>query len=294
MKKFFSLIAPFFFVAMITACGDSSKKEASSETNTTNSTEVSQNSGSLDAIKKNGVIRIGVFADKPPFGFIDEKGVNQGYDIVFAKRIAKELLGDENKVQFVLVEAANRVEFLKSDKVDLILANFTQTPERAEQVDFTLPYMKVSLGIVVPADLNVSSVDDIKDLTLILNKGTTADAYFSLNHPDIKSLKFDQNTEAYEAFSSGKGQAFAHDNTLLFAWVKDKPQFKVAIKELGNKDVIAGAVKKGNAELKAFVDDLIVKLADERFFNQAYELTLKDAFTDDIKAEDIVIEGGKL
>ena len=207
--------------------------------------------------------------------------------------MAKELLGDENKVQFVAVEAANRVEFLKSDKVDLILANFTQTPERAEQVDFTLPYMKVSLGIAVPADSNVSSVDDLKDLTLILNKGTTADAYFTLNHPDIKSLKFDQNTEAYEAFASGKGGAFAHDNTLLFAWVKDKPGFKVVIKELGNKDVIAGAVKKGNTELKDFVDELITSLESEKFFTRAYEATLKDAFTDDVLAEDIVIEGGK-
>ncbi|WP_300702288.1 cysteine ABC transporter substrate-binding protein [uncultured Campylobacter sp.] len=294
MKKLGLTIFALFTAFMIVACGDSSSKsENNSSTQEANATS-NQTNSSLERIKNNGVIRIGVFADKPPFGFVDERGENQGYDIYFAKRIAKELLGDENKVQFVTVEAANRVEFLKSDKVDLILANFTQTPEREEQVDFTLPYMKVSLGVAVPSDLNVSSVEDIKDLTLILNKGTTADAYFTLNYPDIKNLKFDQNTEAYEAFSSGKGQAFSHDNTLLFAWVKDKPQFKVAIKELGNQDVIAGAVKKGDAELKQFVDDLITKLGNEKFFTAAYEATLKDAFTDDIKAEDIVIEGGKL
>jgi len=96
---------------------------------------------SLEKIKENDVIRIGVFGDKPPFGYIDENGENQGYDIYLAKRITKDLLGDESKVEFVVTEAANRVEYLQSGKVDLILANFTVTPERKEAVDFANPYM---------------------------------------------------------------------------------------------------------------------------------------------------------
>lgn len=292
MKKVLSTFLTLFVAAFIAACGGNAPKDNNAtEANATSS--AFSNEGALAKIKENGVIRIGVFGDKPPFGYVDNAGVNQGYDVYFAKRIAKELLGDENKVQFVLVEAANRVEFLKSDKVDIILANFTKTPERAEQVDFALPYMKVSLGVAVPADSNVTSVDDLKDKILILNKGTTADAYFTKNYPDIKTLKFDQNTEAFSAFLDDRGQALAHDNTLLFAWVKDKPNFKVAIKELGDKDVIAPAVTKGNDELRAFLDDLIKKLASEQFFHKDYEATLKDAFTSDINPEDVVIEGGK-
>lgn len=248
---------------------------------------------SMTRIKKNGVVRIGVFGDKPPFGYVDGNGRNQGYDVVFARRIAKELLGDENKVQFVLVEAANRVEFLRSDKVDIILANFTRTPEREEQVDFCLPYMKVALGVVVPDDSEISSVEDLKDKTLIVNKGTTADAYFTKNYPDLKMLKYDQNTEAFAALLDKRGDALAHDNTLLFAWVKEHPNFKVVIKELGNQDVIAPAVKKGDKELQAYINALIVSLADEQFFHKDYDETLKGHFSDDIKADDVVIEGGK-
>ena len=249
---------------------------------------------SIERIKNAGVVKIGVFGDKPPFGYVDEKGANQGYDIIFAKRIAKELLGDENKVEFVLVEAANRVEFLKSNKVDIILANFTQTPERAEQVDFALPYMKVALGVAVPKDSEIKSVEDLKDKTLILNKGTTADAYFTKNHADIKTLKFDQNTETFAALMDKRGDALAHDNTLLFAWVKERPDYKVVIKELGNQDVIAPAVKKGDKELKEFIDNLIISLAAEQFFHKAYDESLKAHFGADIKADDVVIEGGKL
>lgn len=289
MKKLILAVLGLFVAVFLTACGaDSKKSEANAtDTNATATTSV------LETIKANDVIRIGVFSDKPPFGFMDVSGVNQGYDIVFAKRIAQELLGDENKVQFVPVEAANRVEFLKSDKVDIILANFTQTPERAEQVDFTLPYMKVSLGIVVPESSTISSIDDLKGKKLIVNKGTTADAFFTKNYPDIELVRYDQNTETFAALKDGRGDALSHDNTLLFAWAKDNEGFKVVVRELGSKDVIAAAVQKGNVELKDFIDSLIIKLAEEQFFHKAYEISLKDAFTDDINPEDVVIEGGK-
>ncbi|EFT0415383.1 transporter substrate-binding domain-containing protein [Campylobacter upsaliensis] len=277
MKKILLSIFTAFVAVFLAAC-DSSESGVNS----------------IERIKNAGVVKIGVFGDKPPFGYVDEKGANQGYDIIFAKRIAKELLSDENKVEFVLVEAANRVEFLKSNKVDIILANFTQTPERAEQVDFALPYMKVALGVAVPKDSEIKSVEDLKDKTLILNKGTTADAYFTKNHADIKTLKFDQNTETFAALMDKRGDALAHDNTLLFAWVKERPDYKVVIKELGNQDVIAPAVKKGDKELKEFIDNLIISLAAEQFFHKAYDESLKAHFGADIKADDVVIEGGKL
>ncbi|ELW3221190.1 cysteine ABC transporter substrate-binding protein [Campylobacter upsaliensis] len=277
MKKILLSIFTAFVAVFLAAC-DSSESGVNS----------------IERIKNAGVVKIGVFGDKPPFGYVDEKGANQGYDIIFAKRIAKELLGDENKVEFVLVEAANRVEFLKSNKVDIILANFTQTPERAEQVDFALPYMKVALGVVVPEDSEIKSVEDLKDKTLILNKGTTADAYFTKNYADIKTLKFDQNTETFAALMDKRGDALAHDNTLLFAWVKERPDYKVVIKELGNQDVIAPAVKKDDKELKEFIDNLIISLAAEQFFHKAYDESLKAHFGADIKADDVVIEGGKL
>jgi len=203
------------------------------------------------------------------------------------------LVGYENKVQFVLVEAANRAEFLASDKVDITLANFTVTPERKEVVDFALPYMKVALG-VASKDGDITDVSQLKDKTLLINKGTTADLYFTKNHPEIKLLKFDQNTETFGAMLDGRGDAIAHDNTLLFAWTKSNPGFKVGIRSLGDQDVIAPAVKKGNDELRKWLDDLIVKLADEKFFHADYDATLAPVYGDDIKADDVVIEGGKL
>lgn len=247
----------------------------------------------LAKIKKRGYVRVGVFSDKPPFGYVDKEGKNQGYDIYFAKRIAKDLLGDESKVKFELVEAAGRVEVLVSDKVDITLANFTKTPERARVVDFALPYMKVSLGVVSPDGAVIKSVDELKGKKLIVNKGTTADAYFTKNHPDIELVKYDQNTETFAALVDKRGTALAHDNALLFAWAKENPGFTVGIEALGEIDVIAPAVKKRNKALLEWLNNEIIELGKENFFHKNYDATLKPIYGDSVDPESLVVEGGK-
>lgn len=249
-----------------------------------------ENQSSIDKIKAEGKVRIGVFSDKPPFGFVDEKGENQGYDIYLAKRIAKDLLGDENKVEYVLVEAANRVEYLESNKVDIILANFTVTPERKEKVDFANPYMKVALGVVSSDGSPIKSVEELKGKKLLVNKGTTAEIYFTKNHPDIELIKYEQNTETFAALTDGRGDALAHDNTLLFAWAKENPGYTTFITSLGDEDTIAPAVKKGDTELLEWLNKEIDTLTSEGFFKEAFEKTLVPAYGDTVKPESVIFE----
>ncbi|MFV0350853.1 MAG: cysteine ABC transporter substrate-binding protein [Oscillospiraceae bacterium] len=275
LLKTLALLAVFTLVfASLAACGQKASES------------------SLDRIKKAGVVRIGVFSDKPPFGYVDENGDNQGYDVYFAKRIAKDLLGDETKVEFVLVEAASRVEYLESGKVDIILANFTVTPERSEKVDFALPYMKVALGVVSPEGEVITDVEQLKGKTLIVNKGTTAETYFTENYPDIELLKFDQNTEAFNALKDGRGAALAHDNTLVFAWAIENAGFTVGIESLGSLDAIAPAVQKGDAELLKWLNDEIETLGKENFFHAAYDATLLPVYGDTVAPDSVVVEGG--
>lgn len=225
-------------------------------------------------IKEKGVIRIGVFGDKPPFGYIDANGKNQGFDVEIAKEITNDLFGSPDKVEFVLTEAANRVEYLKSNKVDLILANFTQTPEREEVVDFAAPYMNVALGVVSPKDALITDIKQLEGKTLLVNKGTTADAYFSKNHPEISLLKFDQNTETFDALKDGRGVALAHDNALLWAWAKENPNFDVAIGNIGPSENISPAVRKGDQALLDFINKEIADLKANGKLKAAYEKTL--------------------
>ncbi|HCD43420.1 MAG TPA: amino acid ABC transporter substrate-binding protein [Lachnoclostridium sp.] len=248
----------------------------------------------LSEIKDAGTIKIGVFSDKNPFGYVDSNGKIQGYDVYFAKRLAKDLLGSEDKVEFVYVEAASRVEYLKSAKVDVILANFTVTDERKEQVDFALPYMKVALGVVSPDAALITDVAQLKDKTLIVVKGTTAETYFSENHPEVKLLKFDEYQEAYDALLDGRGDAFSTDNTEILAWAIQNKGFTVGIESIGNLDTIAPAVQKGNKELLDWINSEIETLGKEEFFHKDFEETLKPVYGDEIDPENLVVEGGQV
>ena len=194
MKKFLSLLVTFAAaLGVLAGCGSakgaSSEQTAAEGSTVQASSEAStENAGgnvvyrTLDEIKESGTVKIGVFSDKNPFGYVDEKGEYQGYDVYFAERLAKDL-GVE--VEYVSTDAANRVEYLKSGKVDIILANFTVTEERAESVDFALPYMKVALGVVSPDDALITSAEQLNGKKLIVTKGTTAETFFTENYPDV-------------------------------------------------------------------------------------------------------------
>lgn len=243
----------------------------------------------LDEIVESGTLTIGVFSDKKPFGYVDENGEYQGYDVYFARRLAEDL-GVE--LELVSVDAPNRVEYLTSAKVDIILANFTVTPERAEVVDFALPYMKVALGVVSPDDALITSVEDLRGKTLIVSKGTTAETWFTANEPEVVLQKYDTYTETFNALLDGRGDALSTDNTEVLAWAIDNPGFTVGIETLGSLDTIAPAVQKGNDTVLAFINEEIEKLAEEQFFHADYDATLKEVYGDAVDPDNLVVEGG--
>ncbi|EPD78271.1 MULTISPECIES: transporter substrate-binding domain-containing protein [Atopobiaceae] len=247
---------------------------------------------SVDDIKTSGAVNIGYFSDKAPFGYVDKDGNPAGYDVVFGNRLAQDL-GVE--ARYVSTDGLNRVPFLQSNKVDIMLANFTVTDERAEKVDFSLPYMKIKLGIVSPEAAVIRSVDELEGKKLIVSKGTTAETYFEKQHPNVQLVKFDSYADAYNALLDGRGDAFSTDNTEVLAWVKSNPGFVVGVDDLGNADTIAAAVHKGNTTLLEFINNEITgPLAEESFFHKDYEETLRPVYGDDVDPETIVVEGGKV
>ncbi|MCQ2543577.1 MAG: transporter substrate-binding domain-containing protein [Lachnospiraceae bacterium] len=243
----------------------------------------------LDEIKASGKINIGVFSDKSPFGYVDENGKYAGYDVYFAEKIGEDL-GVE--INYVSTEAANRIEYLQTGKVDIILANFTVTPERAEEVDFALPYMNVALGVVSPSDAVITSLDEIgADDEVIVISGTTAETYLTKNYPNIKLQKYDAYAQAKTAFENRNGVAWANDNTEVIAFAIENEGYTVGIPSLGDQDTIAPAVTKGNETLLKWLNDEIVAIGADNFFHADYEATLLDTYGSDYEDE-LVVESG--
>ena len=287
-KKIASVFAAAAMALSLAACSNSNGSTAASDS-TDDSSAASGSYRTVDQIKESGEITIGVFSDKNPFGYVDNDGKFQGYDVYFADRIAKDL-GVELKL--VPVEAASRVEFLETAKVDIILANFTVTDERKEKVDFALPYMKVALGVVSPDSAIITDAEQLNGKTLIVVKGTTAESYFTENYPDVKLQKYDEYNEAYSALQDGRGDAFSTDNTEVLAWSMNNPGFTVGVESLGSTDAIAPAVTKGNETLLNWINDEITALADEQFFHADYDATLASVYGDNVDKDSLVVEGG--
>ena len=122
-------------VAMVAALGMAACSGGAS-TSSSSSSSAQVGDRSPEQIKEAGEIVIGIFSDKAPFGYIDADGKPAGYDVVYGDRIAADL---GVTAKYVPVDAAARTEVLASNKVDITLANFTVTPERAEKVDFANP-----------------------------------------------------------------------------------------------------------------------------------------------------------
>ena len=244
----------------------------------------------LDEIRDSGTVNIGVFSDKNPFGYVDENGEYQGYDVYFARRLAEDL---GVKLNLVSTEAANRIEYLQTGKVDIILANFTVTPQRAEEVDFALPYMNVALGVVSPDSRVIESLDNWNaDDQMIVISGTTAETYLTENYPDIKLQKYDTYANAKNAIENGSAAAWANDNTEVIAFALQSPGFTVGIPSLGSQDTIAPAVSKGNETLLSWINEEIRELGKESFFHADYEATLADTYGLDFE-DSLVVEGGQ-
>lgn len=296
-KKLLSLgLAVALSAGILTGCGSKEETADASATETTDAAGSTADAAkgnevyrTLDEIKESGTINIGVFSDKNPFGYVDENGEYQGYDIYFANRIGEDL---GVKVNFVSTEAANRIEYLQTGKVDIILANFTVTDERKEEVDFALPYMNVALGVVSRNDNVIESLDNWNpDDSIIVISGTTAETYLIENYPDIPLQKFDSYATAKEAFENGTSVAWANDNTEVIAFSLQNDGYTVGIPSLGSTDTIAPAVTQGNTTLLDWINEEIKSLGEENFFHADYEATLTDTYGSEYE-ESLVVEGG--
>jgi polar amino acid transport system substrate-binding protein len=281
-----ALVLPLIALSLLVGCDKPAEQKPVAKA------APSPSSSYLETIKARDKLIVGVFSDKPPFGYVNEQGGYVGFDTDLGKRFAKDLLGDEKKIEFVVVEPASRIPFLQSDKVDLILANMTVTPERREAVDFTNPNLRVAVQALVPDASPVKTLDDLATKTTIVTTGTTADIWLTKNHPDWKVLKFEKNSESLQALANGRGNAYAQDNLVLFSWAKKNPGYRVLEQKLGDEAPIAPAVKKGNIELRDWVNTELAKLGEEKYLLKLYDQYVRPELAEGTDPNAVIVEGG--
>jgi polar amino acid transport system substrate-binding protein len=250
----------------------------------------SERQDSLQLIRERGHLIAGVFTDKPPFGYVDEQGNYVGYDTDLARHLAGRLLGDESKVEFVAVDPASRVPMLQSGKVDLILANMTVTPERAEVVDFTYPNLRVAVQALVRDDSDIQRFADLAGRTVIVTSGTTADLWLTQNHPEMNLLKYERTSLSLQALADGRGDAYVQDNIVLYGWTKQHPGYRVLEDRLGEVAPVAPAVRKGNLVLRDWLSGELQAMTREGVMLELYDRYLRSQLPDDMDPQRLLMD----
>ena len=216
-------------------------------------------------LKSAGVLRVGSKCDYPPDGFIDEKGANAGVEIDLVRQLAAWALGDPAKLEITCVTAANRIPYLISRKVDLVVATMGVTEERAKVIDFTEPYRWGAGDIMLPKDSPVKTLDELASRTTVMVKGTIEAAWFDGHLPGAKTLRLDGVSDALEALRQGRAEAFAHDEALLIGLVAKNPGYRL-LRELYTPVDTAAGVRKGDAAMRDYVGAAIRRMRDEQLF----------------------------
>jgi len=229
-------------------------------------------------VQQKGKLAVGVKCDYPPFGYIDEAGENAGFEIDVAHRLAAYAFGDPGAVELTCVTGSNRVPFLTTNRIDLIMATMNYTPERAETIDFTSPYFAGGVKMLVPADSSVRGWDDLSGKQVITIKGSTASLWLTQCMPDVEQVQFEQTSEAVTALAQDRAVAFAQDDTLLVDLASKNKATKV-VGEVRADSPWGMGVRKGDTATKAWVDAAIKKLQDEDLFWKAFQESVSDKAT---------------
>lgn len=161
----------------------------------------------VDEIVSRGTINIGVLVDLPPYGLLNDKQEPDGYDIEVAKLVGAYM---GVKVNLVPLTSPNRIPFLLTNKVDLIVATFGITPERAKTVLFSIPYSAIENVVFAGKDKKIASVQDLKGMRVGVPRGTVQDVLLSKALGSaVRLSRFDDDPSTYQALLAGQVDAIA-------------------------------------------------------------------------------------
>lgn len=234
----------------------------------------------LEAIKEKAVLKVAVPQDFPPFGSVGTDLQPQGYDIDMAKYLAKEL---NVKVELVPVTSANRIPYLQTQKVDLVISSMGKNPEREKAIDFSQPYAPFFLGVFGTSEEQVGEAADLADKTIGVTRGSVEDIELSKIAPESAAIKrFEDNNATLSSFLSGQIDLIATGN-LVVAEIATRypgkaPEAKFMLK---NSPCYVG-VMKGETELVEEVNRLISKAKTEGVLDALSQKWLKAPFPNDL------------
>ncbi|WP_057729568.1 transporter substrate-binding domain-containing protein [Lactobacillus acidophilus] len=256
LRKFLFLPLLMLLALTLSACGNKSSQNV------------------YRKVKADKQIVWGVRADTRLFGLTNVKtGKIEGFEIDLARALTKQMLGKNEKADFVTTTANTRIPLLKNGNIDAVLATMTITPERAKQVTFSKPYFPAGSSLLVPNDSKIKSVKDLNNKTVLAVKGTTAVDDVHKSAPKARVLQFDDYGQAMSALKANQGVALTTDNGLLAGIAQENPGYKL-VGGVYSDAPYGIAVNKGQKDMADHID----KALDELEANGTYNRLIRKWF----------------
>ncbi len=238
---------------------------------------VSAQESRLDMVIKRDKLIVGTFNSAPPMCYVDDKGQLVGFEVDLSKLIAKYLLGDPNKIEFVIFTAEGRWPTVLSGKADFGIASTTVYPDRAARVAFTQPYMDSGISVLLRKDANVNSLEELnneKFSLASLNNPQMQDRH-KRYMPKMQNIILDTPSAMFLAVKTGRAQAMQMDTAVADWYATQNSELKVLPSVLGNIQNNAIFMKPGDFTWWLYLDTVVQELRAGSRYDEYTEIYKK-------------------
>lgn len=216
----------------------------------------------LQDILKRGYLIVGTTSSTPPFGFKDDKGELQGFDIDMSRLVAKALFGDPNKIKFELLTNEARWPALQNDQVDMVAQFATISPSRLVRVAFTPRYFDTGMTAAIRKDSKIKTLADLNDPSVTLATLTVPEQIDLAKRmaPKAQIVSFGSVDQQALALRSGRAQAFLVDLPIGMWYGATNAEMKVIPEVFGGFQNYGIAYKMGELPWSQFLDGFVTDL----------------------------------
>ncbi|MFI8633453.1 glutamate ABC transporter substrate-binding protein [Microbacterium sp. NPDC077663] len=223
-----------------------------------------EGSPTFDAMTSRDGVIVGVKEDQPGLGFLDATtNERSGFDVDIARWIAASLGFDEDKIEYKAIASANREQSIVNGDVDYYVGTYSITDSRKEQIDFAGPYFTTGQGLLVAADSDIASEDDLSaDTTVCSATGSTPIQNIKDNYPDVPTEEFDLYSACVDALINGTVDAVTTDQAILIGYAALYPNDVKVVGEPFSEENYGVGLRKGDDALRAHINDLFTEGGD--------------------------------
>jgi polar amino acid transport system substrate-binding protein len=210
---------------------------------------------------------IGVKCDAPPFGYINVRGENAGFDVEVARWFSRYAFGRPNRVSFVCTPTPAREPSLTTGRVDMVIATFTYTRDRDTRIDFSRAYYQATGRLLVKNNSPITGLGSLGGRTVVTTSGSIYDRWVRKCFTGTNLIVTDNFTNAAIAFNQGRADTIMFDDTVLVGIAAADPNSKLT-NDLFLFLPYGIGIRQGNTALTQWVNSRLTIMKQKDQFMQ--------------------------